>query len=74
MAELEQRAKLDGVQQVVVTPHTYNSDLRGLRADTVHLIKLHPDTSVDFQTHVTYFEHIKHLEELVENIKTHNNI
>lgn len=74
MAELESRAKLDGVNQVVVTPEDYNTVLNGLVYDTVHLIKLHPDTSVDFNTHVRYFEKMKHLEELVDNVKTHNNI
>lgn len=72
MAELESRAKLDKVSQVVVTPHNYDTVLQGLQADTVHLIKLHPDNSVDIKTYVEYFERINHLEELIEKIKAHN--
>ena len=72
MAELESRAKLDNVSQVVITPDTYNQVLHGLRADTVHLIELHPDTSVEFKTHVAYYENMSHVKQLIENIKVHN--
>lgn len=73
MAELESRAKLDKVSQVVVTPENYITVLNGLQSDTVHLIELHPDTSVDFGTSVKYFDRLVHLKELIEKIKIHNN-
>ena len=74
MAEIESRAKLDKVHQVIITPQTYQETLRGLRADTVHLIKIHPDNTVDEQLTYEFFHHLDEIQHLVENIKTHNNI
>ena len=74
MAEIESRAKLDKVHQVIITPQTYQETLTGLRADTVHLIKLHPDTSMDDELSFEYFKHLDQIQYLVEAIKIHNNI
>ena len=74
MAELESRAKLDKVDQVTITPYTYQEILHGLRADSVHLIQLHPDNSVDEKNTHDYFNSLEELQHLVESIKTHNNI
>lgn len=74
MAELTSHTKPDGVDQLIITPYTYDTHLRGLRADTVHLIKLHPDNSVDEQVSFDYFDKLKEIQHLVEDIKAHNNI
>lgn len=75
MEQLEKTNKLDGVRQVVVTPTTYVTALDGLRADTVHLIKLYPsltDEKIDYSSMNKYYAEERRLSEIVERIKSHN--
>jgi hypothetical protein len=71
MKELE-RKNLDGVRQVVVTPSTYTESLSGLRADTVHLIELTPDNTIDRDLENQWFGNVTKVREMIDLIKTHN--
>lgn len=74
MRELDMKAKMNGVDQIVITPDDYESKLRGMRSDTVHLIQLHPDTGIEFRRHVQYYEKLDDIKQLIETIKAHNNM
>lgn len=71
MAEFSMRAKLDGVDQVVITPDTIHT-LKGLRSDTVHFIELTP--TYDHPNCYKWFERLAEVRHEVELIKTHNNM
>ena len=71
-AELKSRANLDKVDQVFVTPVNYTEVLADRISDTVHLIKLYPDSDVSFEVSQLYFLNEKLLEKFIETIKRHN--
>ena len=72
MAELTRKAKMDEVDQIVVTPETYEELIKDRISDTVHLITLTPDSDVDTQLQQEYFHHLPLLTNLIDTIKTHN--
>lgn len=72
MTELKRMNTLNGVAQVITTPSTFESDLAGLAYDTIHLIKLYPDSSIDKELYNLYFVNEPKIEKFVDGIKTHN--
>lgn len=72
MAELTSKHKLDKTNLVVVTPDNHTAGLAGLVSDTVHLIRLHPDTDVAFTVQERYYRELKTVQAEIEKIKSHN--
>jgi hypothetical protein len=72
MAELESKAKLDNVSQIVVTPRNYEEKLAGLKANTVHLIELTPDNETPATEALEWLIQMPHLLKIVEGIKDYN--
>lgn len=70
MKEIEHRTNKHNTKQVVVTPDNYKEKLEGLRAETIHLIKLYPEHKLENAT--KYYEEEPKLHELVETLKIHN--